>query len=248
MTGTFWLHTSMAMLAGLTAQASASMARTLVEDGMVGVVAPRRWLAITSAYIITIGLWGLLSTLLVRQLAATIRRPTAIPETLGVVASFGFYVLAWGIPSGSEWIWAVALNLWQGVGTVRDTRKKLHMVGGSAGRETSSGGAAEFVSQRGVADLLRMPSSPLLQKFFGEEFFDFHEPGTPTVIDPVWTMAARAEFRRDPKLGLIYGGPGQVIFRSAHLEQVLLKKSGQIRDWGNLLVAFRQCGYRTARR
>ncbi len=59
-------------------------------------------------------------------------------------------------------------------------------------------------------------------------------------------MDAEAEFRRDPKLALVFGGPGQVIFRSALLEQVLLKKSGQIRDWSTLLRAFGECGYRAS--
>ncbi len=236
----------MAILCVSAAPASAATVRSLLRDGIVGTIAPQGWLALILAYSVSIAMWGLLSTVLVRQLAFWIRRSTAIPAVLGIATSVCLYVIAWGVPSGWEWIWAVVLNLWQGAGMVRDAHKKLRVAQLDRVPALASRISADFVSTRGVEDLLRMPSSPFRQKFFGRELLYFHEPGTPPVINPQWSMDAEAEFRRDPKLALVFGGPGQVIFRSALLEQVLLKKSGQIRDWSTLLRAFGECGYRAS--
>ncbi len=105
---------------------------------------------------------------------------------------------------------------------------------------------SDFVSEAGIRDLLRLPNSPLREQFLGREFFSFHEPGTPPpMIDPKWSAGAKAEFSRDPTLAMVFGGPNQVIFRSAQLEQMLLKKGGQIRAWSDLLLAYKQCGYST---
>lgn len=208
------------------------MGRSLLWRGVVGMIAPKRWWSCALTYTISVLAWAILSTVLIFQLAVHVRPLAIITAPLGFLVGFALYVLAWGLPTGFEWIWAVCLNLWQGVGCVRTIRKR--------------GGYANILSADGIKDVLRMPSSPLREQFFGKELFHFWEPGTPPVIDPQWCLDAKAEFGRNTKLGMVFGHRrGQVYFRVSFLEQVLKKRSNQIYDWSSLIKAFGECGYDT---
>ncbi len=156
MIGLSSIGSSMAILCVSAAPASAATVRSLLRDGIVGTIAPQGWLALILAYSVSIAMWGLLSTVLVRQLAFWIRRSTAIPAVLGIATSVGLYVIAWGVPSGWEWIWAVVLNLWQGAGTVHGSGRSQEIACCAArpcpgARLTNFGGLRIHARRRGPA-------------------------------------------------------------------------------------------------